>query len=187
MFIKRDLFSKELCFIASSLFIDYLRASTKSRAASDPALNGLVMRETSALSSNIVKQFDKSLPCAAFCPLIAAWVTGQLQFYWPDVFLLPLCAENVKSGHAASQLLFSKQMYTSHVCQVHLPSPKSWRSHSVQMITDPGRKQRSTPCRHVQQNKPSPRTSSVASAEKSAEHWAKIEQTLQCGRWQGRT
>lgn len=125
MFIKRDLFSKELHFIASPPFIDYLRASTASGAASDPALNGLVLRETSALSSNIVKQSDETLPCAAFCPLVAARLTGQLQFYWPDVFVLPLCAGNVKSGRAAPQLLFSKQTYTSHVCQVHLPSPKS--------------------------------------------------------------
>lgn len=64
MFIKRDLFSKELRFIASSLLIDYSRASTQSRATSDLAPNGLVLLETSALSSNIVKRFDKTLPSA---------------------------------------------------------------------------------------------------------------------------
>lgn len=48
MFIKRDLFSMELRFIASSLFIDYPRASTQRRATSDRAPNGLVLPETSA-------------------------------------------------------------------------------------------------------------------------------------------
>lgn len=86
MFIKRDLFSEELGFIASPLFIDYPSASTPSRATSDLEPN--VLQETPALSSNIVKQLDKSLP---------SWrrLTGQLRFYWPQVFVLLLCAERM--------------------------------------------------------------------------------------------
>lgn len=112
MFIKRDLFSKELRFIASSLFIDYPGASTQSRATSDLAPNDLVLQETSALSSHIVKQFEKKF---AFCPLVMARLTGQLHFYWPEVSVLRRRAENVKPGRAASQMLFSKQTHDSAI------------------------------------------------------------------------